>query len=233
MRRANKLLRGFSFAVTTVAIYLGVPLLGWGVRDLRGFFAAWPRLGYAAAVGLFALLVGHQAIESPEGIRGRRGKEGKGVHRQSVVSLVMILALYVALFSLPFANRRGIGVMYVGDPLRWAGLLLTFGGLGLIYGSGVALGKMYSKQVTLQQDHQLITDGLYRYIRHPRYLGVLGLSVGFSLLYRSWIALIVVVLLVVVLLVRIRDEERVLHEAFGAEWEAYCQRSWKLLPFIY
>jgi protein-S-isoprenylcysteine O-methyltransferase Ste14 len=53
------------------------------------------------------------------------------------------------------------------------------------------------------------------------------------LLYRSWIALIVVVPLVVVLLVRIRDEERVLHEAFGTEWETYCQRSWKLLPFIY
>ena len=58
---------------------------------------------------------------------------------------------------------------------RWLGVAFTTLGFTLIYGSGVALGKQYSPDVTIQAGHQLVTKGIYRYIRHPRYLGMICL----------------------------------------------------------
>jgi protein-S-isoprenylcysteine O-methyltransferase Ste14 len=235
-------LRAVGYAITTVLIYLGVPLLGWGLLDLPGFFALPARTAYAAVVGVFGLLIGYQAIRAPEGFRGSRGDKAKRVRRQSIVTAFMVAMLYVALFGLPFADRRSIGVIALGPDGRWAalgpagrwaGLVLAALGLGLIFWSGVALGRMYSKQVTIQEDHHLVTDGLYGLIRHPRYLGVLCLAVGFTLLFRSWIALTLWLPLLAIILMRIRDEEAVMGREFGEEWEAYCQRSRKLIPYLY
>jgi protein-S-isoprenylcysteine O-methyltransferase Ste14 len=228
-----RLLRGVAFALTTVLIYLGVPLLGWGILHLEGFFSIPARTGYAVAVGIMGLLVGYQAVDAPEGIRGARGNDSKRSRRQSVVSAMMIAVLYVALFALPFADRRGWGVMVTSPVVRWAGLILTVLGLGLILWSGVALGKMYSKQVTIQANHRLVTEGLYGIVRHPRYLGVICLGIGFALLYRSWVALALAPPLVALLLMRIRDEEKLLRREFGEEWDQYCARSWRLIPFVY
>lgn len=228
-----KLLRALGFAVTTILIYLGVPLLGWGVLDLSGFFSVAPRAGYALVVGALGLLVGYQAIRAPEGFRGSRGDVEKRVRRQGVVSAAMIAVLYLGLFGLPFADRRGIGVLAIGLAGRWAGLVLATLGLGLIFWSGVALGRMYSKQVTIQADHKLVTSGIYGAVRHPRYLGVISLGVGAALLFRSWVALLLAPPLVLVLLIRIRDEEALLHQEFGEEWQAYCRRSWRLIPFLH
>jgi protein-S-isoprenylcysteine O-methyltransferase Ste14 len=85
----------------------------------------------------------------------------------------------------------------------------------------------------VQNGHKLVTDGPYRYVRHPRYLGIIVFFVGISLVYRSWLALIFVTLLVVAILWRIRKEEQLLHRVFGIEWESYVRKSWRLLPFVY
>lgn len=79
----------------------------------------------------------------------------------------------------------------------------------------------------------MITDGLYRFIRHPRYLGGLLQGIGLSLLFRSWIGLALTVIFLVTILFRIKDEEAMMSQAFGAEWETYCRRSWRLIPWLY
>ncbi len=99
--------------------------------------------------------------------------------------------------------------------------------------AAAALGKQFSVQVTLQKDHQLVTGGLYHYLRHPRYLSIIVFNLGISLVYRSWLALILVAALTLVLLWRIHDEEAFMHQAFGIEWEAYTHTSWRLIPFVY
>jgi len=96
-----------------------------------------------------------------------------------------------------------------------------------------SLGKQFSVQVTLQDGHRLVTDGLYRYLRHRRYLGIIGFNVGIALVFHSWLALVFVAGLVLVLLWRIHDEELLMRQAFGVEWETYTRRSWRLIPFVY
>ena len=153
--------------------------------------------------------------------------------RQTLVKFVVILAMYGGLFFLPFADRRDLGVWVGGEVLRWMGLLGVGLGLGLVLWSGIALGRFYSPDVTLQKDHRLITTGLYGVLRHPRYLGVLLATPGLALLFRSWVGLAAFIPVLGIILFRIHDEEALLHQTFGMEWETYCQRSWRLLPYIY
>ncbi len=228
-----KYLRAIGAFITTLLVYLGLPLFGWGINDLPGFFSSCPRFGYAVLLLFLALAVGCQAINAPEGFRGTRGNKSKRLQRQSIVAAGLIIILFGALIFLPLADRNGVGVMIGNQAVRWSGLILSGLGFVLIFWSGVALGKMYSAEVTIQKNHQLVTTGLYHNIRHPRYLGVIFIAVGLSTLFRSWIGLVVSIPLLVVLLFRIKDEEALLSEEFGLEWEAYCKQSWLLIPYLY
>ena len=96
-----------------------------------------------------------------------------------------------------------------------------------------ALGKQYSGYVTLQEDHQLVQTGIYGVIRHPIYLRALMVFVGLPLIFRSWLLLPLFVVGVLFVGYRIRQEEKLLAEHFGAEFEAYRRRTWRLLPYLY
>jgi len=78
-----------------------------------------------------------------------------------------------------------------------------------------------------------LTDGPYRFIRHPRYLGGVIQGIGLSLLFRSWIGLALTSVFLFIVLFRIQDEEALMREAFGAAWAQYCKKSWRLVPFLY
>jgi len=153
--------------------------------------------------------------------------------RQRIVRNLVVGFMYAALIFLPFADRRNIGTFSYGPVIRWLGLSLDAIGFIFIFWSGVSLGKYYSPDVTLQEDHHLIKDGLYRHIRHPRYLGALTLGFGMVLLFRSWIGFILLNPFTVVLLLRIRDEEAFMKEEFELEWKSYCTESWRLIPYIF
>ena len=228
-----KYLRAVVFAVSTILIYLGSSLLGWGIDDIPGFFALYPRVGYVIVVIGFGLAVGYQAIDAPEGISGNKGESGKLIRRQTIIGSMMTILAFGMLVLLPWADRRSIGVIFDNSFLRWLGLVFSGTGYWLIFWSGLALGKMYSAEVTIQKDHQLITFGLYRYVRHPRYLGLILVGLGLTSLFRSGIGLVAFILLVGLLLLRIQDEEKLMYQEFGVEWQAYCQRSWHLIPYVY
>jgi protein-S-isoprenylcysteine O-methyltransferase Ste14 len=212
-----------------VLLFVGLPLLGWGLAGVRGFLADPARLAYVILVSLIqAVLV----IFWP-GV-GRQGRAGAQVVRRqrTVVVLMQVLTLAIIILA-PFCDRRGIAVFDDTAYLRYLGLVLfALGFIGMNWAEA-ALGKQFSVQVTLQEDHQLVTSGPYRYLRHPRYACILLYNLGLALLFRSWLALLLVGLLAGVLLWRIRDEEMFMHLAFGSEWESYSQRSWRLIPWVY
>lgn len=228
-----KYLRAFRYFLIPIIPLLGLPLLGWGIDDLRGFLSIYPRLGFVLVAVIPGLAEAYYVIKVGERNNLSKGEESKLVRRQSVVLLVLAPLLFGILFFLPFADRRSIGVMMAGQVVRWLGLVLYGLGFVLTSWARAALGRMYSGQVTIQKSHQLIKTGLYRYIRHPLYLGMLCSALGLSFLFRSWIGLVAMVPIVAGLLFRIRDEEAVLHKEFGSEWEAYCKRSWRFIPYLY
>jgi protein-S-isoprenylcysteine O-methyltransferase Ste14 len=147
----------------------------------------------------------------------------------TLLQLVSILIVIIA----PYCDRRCIAIVGDGDAVRSLGLAMYCSGFLAMHFSQRYLGKQFSLEVSLQQDHALITDGPYRYLRHPRYLGIIVFSSGISLVFRSWIGFAAALAAIPVLLWRIRDEESLLRQEFGQAWEAYCSRSWRLVPFVY
>jgi protein-S-isoprenylcysteine O-methyltransferase Ste14 len=95
------------------------------------------------------------------------------------------------------------------------------------------LGKQFSAFVTLQVNHQLVQTGIYGWIRHPMYLGYLLVLPGIVLIFRSWLVIPVFVSSAIFVVVRIGEEEKLLAEHFGSEFDAYRRRTWLLLPYLY
>ncbi len=157
----------------------------------------------------------------------------KGRNGQRLAILLMQAISIAVVLVAPYCDRRDVAVITEGEGLRYFGLVLFAPGLLLTTWAEAKLGKMFSTEVTIQEGHKLVTDGLYRYVRHPRYLGIITFSLGIALAFRSWIGLALVLAMTPVLLWRIHDEEELMHEEFGPDWEAYSRRSWRLVPFMY
>jgi protein-S-isoprenylcysteine O-methyltransferase Ste14 len=81
--------------------------------------------------------------------------------------------------------------------------------------------------------HTLVTTGIYGAIRHPSYLGLPLMALGWVFAFRSGVGLLLVVLTLLPLLARITSEEKLLQTQFGAEYDSYRARTWRLVPFLY
>ena len=95
------------------------------------------------------------------------------------------------------------------------------------------LGHRFSGLVAIQPKHTLVTSGVYGVIRHPSYLGLLVNSLGWGLAFRSGVGVLLTALMIPPLLARIHAEERLLRTQFGAEYDAYCARTSRLIPGLY
>jgi len=210
-------------------IFIGLPLLGWGYGDFSGFIENPARLGYLVAVIVLNAIA---AIRIPE-IGKTRAPAKKTVDRQHLMVVFMQVVSVAIVLIGAFGDRRSIATFEEATVLRWIGLCLYIIGFWLMHTAELHLGRHFTVEVSVQEGHTLVTDGPYRKIRHPRYLGIIGFALGLSLLFRSWLALVLAATVIPVVLWRIRDEEALLHEEFGKEWEEYVARTWRLIPGIF
>ena len=115
-----------------------------------------------------------------------------------------------------------------------SGLALMWLGIALRLWAVVTLGALFRTRVVLQEDHQLVTRGVYARLRNPSYTGVLITVFGQGLTLGNWLALLICVGGVLAALAwRIHVEEQALRGRFGDAYEAYARRSWALLPPIW
>ena len=94
------------------------------------------------------------------------------------------------------------------------------------------LGSNWSGTVSIKKDHQLITNGPYALVRHPIYTGVLLALVGSGMAIGEWRAVLGLALASLALWRKLRLEERLMHQQFGAAYQAYCWRVPALIPFV-
>jgi protein-S-isoprenylcysteine O-methyltransferase Ste14 len=115
--------------------------------------------------------------------------------------------------------------------VQYVGLVLIPLGLGLREWAIFKLGRFFSRVVEIEASHRLVTDGPYRWFRHPAYTGMVLIYLGIVLAFGTWLGtLVALILMLSATLYRIRIEEQVLVEAFGKEYREYMHRTWKLFP---
>jgi len=209
-------------AVLGTAAYLGLAVLGWG--GFAAFFAHPARIALVIvtlALTVASLFTGGNLSPGDREDRGNRWV-------LAAFAALGLLAAYVPAWS----DRMEVWTLD-GDAMRWLGVaLFVLGGAVRIWPVFV-LGRRFSGLVAIQPGHRLVTGGVYGVIRHPSYLGLMLGALGWALAFRSVPGVVLALLNLVPLMARIRAEERLLADQFGAEYEAYRVRTWRMVPGVY
>ena len=188
----------------------------------------------AKAVILAATLV-MLAIRAPHGRRSRSVKVAAS-HKTALETALLMLA-WVGFF-VPLIWVASPAFSFAEYPLRIGplvgGVTCLVVGLWLFYRSHADLGTNWSITLEVREQHRLITQGVYRHIRHPMYLALLVYAAGQALVIPNWVAgpsnLIAFGILCAL---RVRAEERMMLEGFGAEYAAYSARTKRLIPGVW
>jgi protein-S-isoprenylcysteine O-methyltransferase Ste14 len=224
-KREERAMTNPRIAVVTVLsllAYLGLAILGAGGA---GRFFSYPPL---IAISIVTIALGIASLFS-EGHIGSGVREDRS--NRWVVAALGALGIIDA--YLPAYTDRMDFLTFGGEGARWVGFLLYTAGGVLRIAPVFVLGRRFSGLVAIQPEHRLVTGGLYGVIRHPSYLGLFVLALGWGLAFRSGVGVVIAVLMLIVVFARIESEERLLSETFGAEYDAYRKRTWRLVPYLY
>jgi protein-S-isoprenylcysteine O-methyltransferase Ste14 len=202
--------------------YLWLAVLGWG--GAAAFFSHPPFV--ALTVALVALT---GASLFTEGNLSSGEREDRG-NRWVLIAFGVIGLLSAWLPA--YTDRIGFWTLD-GEAVRWLGVAFFAAGGAVRIWPVFVLGRRFSGLVAIQPGHALVTDGIYRIVRNPSYLGLIVSTAGWALAFRSVVGLLLTALLIPPLLARIRAEERLLHSHFGAEYDAYRARTARLIPGLY
>jgi protein-S-isoprenylcysteine O-methyltransferase Ste14 len=209
-------------SVTGTIVTIGLSALGWG-----GFARLVAHPARAAFVGLIVALTA-VALFSP--VNFSSGEREDVANRLMFVPSAV--GMLVLAWVMPHMDRRDAWTID-GDATRWLGIAaLAVGGVLRIWPMFV-LGRRFSGLVAIQPGHELATGGPYRWVRHPSYLGMMLGFFGWALVFRSAVGVVAAVLGFPLLADRIDAEERLLAGRFGAAYDEYRRRTWRLVPGIY
>lgn len=182
------------------------------------------------------MLVTWCAMRYPAMRRARRQKTR--VDRRSTLDISLLAFCTFALVAMPVAWRldvfdgfadRGQGIVPV-----ILGTLTGIAFLWLFRRSHKDLGKNWSVTLEVREGHQLVTQGVYAHVRHPMYASFLLWGVTQALLIPNWIAgLAGLVAVLALYAVRQSREETMMRDTFGAEYDAYCARTKRLVPGVF
>ncbi|WP_347217481.1 isoprenylcysteine carboxylmethyltransferase family protein [Chryseobacterium sp.] len=161
---------------------------------------------------------------------GKDDQKGKDKSTLNILWLAIPFSIAAAvtianLSTLPIINSNW--VMYVGEAFILIGIIFRF----IIIRS---LGKYFTVDVTIKEDHKIKKEGFYKYLRHPSYAFSLLTSLGLGLYLNNWLSLIfAIVPPFLAFTYRIKIEEEALVEQFGDEYITYRKNTKKLIPFIF
>lgn len=180
------------------------------------------------AVGSIMMIV----IRAPYGQRSRAVKVIE--NRKGALETALLTFAWLAFF---------IPLIWVASPVfsfadypssptaSVCGVVCLAVGLWIFARSHADLGRNWSITLEMREEHQLVTWGIYRYVRHPMYGGLLAYSVGQALVVSNWIAgPSYGVAMVLLCAFRLGPEERMMLEAFGEDYSAYMRRTRRLVP---
>jgi protein-S-isoprenylcysteine O-methyltransferase Ste14 len=185
---------------------------------------------------LILLAVGWYIIRFPYARRSRRipiARSMRGPREQilllaSSTGLGLLPLLYIA-FDLPqFAD-------YAFQPAQaWLGLFVAMASLAMFRFTHRALGRNWSISLEIREPHMLVTQGVYRHVRHPMYTAFWLWAVAQALLLPNWIAGFAgLVGFGILFFGRVAREERLMLEKFGDDYRTYMSRTSRLIPGVY
>lgn len=115
--------------------------------------------------------------------------------------------------------------------LQWVGLIFAIAGVNISVISLLALNRSLSPFPTPKENAELIQTGIYKYVRHPIYTGILFFTFGFSLFSENTFRLIIFVSLLILFKFKAQYEETLLQKKYSNYGE-YTKKTGMFLPRI-
>lgn len=139
--------------------------------------------------------------------------------------MALLFPWYPELFeSIRFESRFAV---------QLTGLMLSLAAIPMGISVFTSIGKNITDTVETRKDHQLVTNGIYRFIRHPLYTTGFLFFVGLGLLSSNWLMLILSIIVLVTLYLRTITEEQKLIEEFGEHYTEYMHSTGKFIPKLF
>ncbi len=143
--------------------------------------------------------------------------------------LVLMLSVVAYLINPRWMRWSGLDL---SAALRWSGAGL--GAVSLAFALWIfrTIGKNITSTVETREEHELVTSGPYRWVRHPLYTVGTSFFMSLGVVAANWFIGLASLVVLVMLLIRLPKEEEKLIERFGDEYRAYIERTGRLLPRI-
>lgn len=160
-------------------------------------------------------------------------KTAKELDRHSLILLWITIMTCIPVGV--FLGVRGIGQTGLKSHiLPVTGLVFIGLGLVLRWTAILTLQKYFTVNVSVLRNHQLITTGIYKIVRHPAYVGSLLSFLGLGLIFSNWLStLVIFVPMLAAFIYRIQIEEKALIQYFGQKYDDYRASTKRLIPKIY
>jgi protein-S-isoprenylcysteine O-methyltransferase Ste14 len=163
-------------------------------------------------------------------VKPTRWREPLGAQLLHRVPLILAFMLIAAPRWVPRVMMRRF--LPVGPAFLVAGTVLLAAGLGFSVWARRHLGRNWSANVVVKEDHALVRTGPYRYVRHPIYTGLLLALLGMAVAIGEWRGLVGVLFALVAFARKSGEEEKRMRETFP-EYEQYRRETAALVPFVY
>lgn len=146
-------------------------------------------------------------------------------------SVLTVVILNIVSGFFPFLR---ISYVVLHEPLMIFSLILYTIGLLLRYVSILYLGKYFTRDVSIESKHELISSGPYTLLRHPLYVGLFLLTTSVPLFFgHMYVYVLAIILMSTVLNQRMKLEEALLTEHFKESYTTWKSKRYRFIPFIY
>ncbi len=144
-----------------------------------------------------------------------------------ILSTLTLVVLIVSLFqvgTLEYSNNnqaiRIIGLI-VYLVFSWVQIWIT-----------KVLGDNYTQDIAIKKEHQLVTSGPFKFIRHPQYLSQILIDIGGAIATLSFILAPIAIIQIPFLFMRAAFEDKLLEKHFGESFRSYKKKTGQIFPFI-
>jgi len=151
------------------------------------------------------------------------------------IAIVILFPVEIFIVILYIINPAWLSLAFLMVPelLRWIGLILTIVTIPIVVWVHQTLGRAYSYALETKSEQSLITSGPFSRMRHPLYSAHNIFNLGMILLTLNIPLIIFAIFGIPLTYARMRDEERMMVEQFGEEYEEYIHRTGRIFPRLF
>ena len=158
---------------------------------------------------------------------------GRGAQSEDRGSLLLLWVGIAIGVGVGIAAQRICSARLPGPQniIRLVALVLLVGGLAIRWVAILTLGRLFTVDVAIHTEHEVVQVGLYRFARHPSYTGLLIAFLGLGVSFGNWLSIAgLLIPIILAVLNRVAKEEQALLASLGSEYAAYCSHTKRFIP---